>query len=280
MVPVRRVVGLVLAAGLAVGVVACVREPDDAPLPAGVEAHLDQSRVLRKTRTVFVRVHNGSGKDLTVEQFRLTSPRFEPVEWEGREVVGAGYDADLEVTLPVGRCGGALDARLTVETRSDGEHRRSTLPLDDVYGAVTAIVDRDCAQVSVSEAATVEIDEVRIVGEGRDAVLELPVTFTPTGRRTDVALEGFGPTVLFTAAPDAPPVGEHLLAGTPFTVDLRLVPNRCDPHALAEDKVGTLIPVLVSGRGLPDDASYFLPLGDRRRGAFFDYYAEACGLAP
>ena len=40
-------------------------------------------------------------------------------------------------------------------------------------------------------------------------------------------------------------------ASAPSTIELDLVPNRCDPHAIAEDKRGTIIPLRVGFAGDP-----------------------------
>jgi len=251
-------------------------------LPEGVEVHLDQSRILRKTRTVFVRLHNGSPHELVIERFVLTSPRFDDVSWRGSEVVGAGFDTDLQFAMPTGRCGGeGLNAALTITYRIGTERFRSIAHPSDRYGAATAFVDRDCAEQSVRAAAAMEIGELRVDGSGRTAVLELPVTFTPTGRRLDVTVTGFGSTVLFDVEPT--PMGRQqirLTGETPVTVDLRITPHRCDAHALADDKVGTLLPVQVRSADLPENSGgeFYLPLGSRRRAAMLSYYGQTCGL--
>ena len=278
----RRVAMGLLTLAVAAGLMSCVPEGTTSQaLPDGVEVHLDQSRMLRKTRTVFVRVHNGSDQPLLIERFVLASPRFDSIEWTGEENVGAGYDTDLLFEMPRGRCGAAIDAQLTLTYRVGDDRFRSVAKPPDLYGAATAFLDRDCAELTVRDAAAMDIGEPQIDRTSDQPVLELPVTFTPTGRRDDVEMLGFGSTVLFALDRGTTQDEPIWLVGDSVTVGLRLVPNRCDAHALADDKVGTLIPVKVRSADLPAgaDGEFYLPIGKRRREALFTYYREACGLS-
>ena len=141
----------VLVAGLLTAAACRSADPavDRAPLPDGVVMHLDQSRMERQGREVFVRVENGTNKDLTVEGFTLTSPRLPTITWTGRETIGPTYETDLEVDLPRGRCGGAVEASVTLRYRlGDGPVTLSTGPADDVYGGIALLADRDCAETT------------------------------------------------------------------------------------------------------------------------------------
>ncbi|MET0953202.1 MAG: hypothetical protein ABWX57_07930 [Aeromicrobium sp.] len=274
---------LLVAALLLATLTACGGdEPAATRLPDGVTVHLDQSRVQRQGRVVFLRVHNNTKAPITVERAVLTSPRFSPATWSGEEEIGATYETDLEITLPKGRCGTDVDARVTFTYRVDGgDPRRSTTRADDPYGNTADFVDRDCAQLTLEEAADVTVGEPTVTGTGRGAVLHVPVTMTPTGEREDVRFAGFGSTVLFRQAPGSPtdvdvPLGP---GEPPAELDMQVVPARCDPHALAEDKVGRLFPVKVVADDVSDNASYFLPLTKGQRLAFFDYFRRTCGLA-
>jgi hypothetical protein len=98
--------------------------PVEKPLPKDVVMHVDQSRMERKGREVFVRIDNGTDRSLTVEALRLTSPRLYDIRWKGCEVVGATYQGDVEIDLPKGRCGTDVGA-----TTVDGEGAASVLRL-------------------------------------------------------------------------------------------------------------------------------------------------------
>ncbi|MET0469053.1 MAG: hypothetical protein ABWZ87_09935, partial [Aeromicrobium sp.] len=119
-----------------------------------------------------------------------------------------------------------------------------------------------------------------VTGDGLDSVLHVPVTLAPTGNADGVSFAGFESTVLFRQTDDSPTdVDVPLGAGEPTTEQvMSVVPARCDPHALAEDKVGTLFGVAVRAPGLADNASFFLPLTKPQRSAFFTFFRTHCGL--
>jgi hypothetical protein len=84
-------------------------------------------------------------------------------------------------------------------------------------------------------------------------------------------------TTLLAEAPEPP--WPHSLTlrtgGAPAEVRLGIRPARCDPHAVAEDKVGTLLPlrVRVAGR----EGVLKIDAGSRLRGRIYDFVTKACG---
>lgn len=270
----RSLTGLVLTAALLLAGCSGVETTD---APDGMQVHLDQSRIKRQTREVFLRVNNPTEKPVRVTAFRLTSARFDPVAWKGDETIGAGYVRDLRFQLPQSRCGTDLDGHVRLDYRiGDGDTRRSTLSVDDLYGTVGLAMDRDCARTTLDGAADLETGEPTTTTVGSQLTLTLPVTLTPTGRKDDVAFGGYESTVLFNVEPA--PGRPVVLTGEAKDVPLTLVPARCDAHALAEDKVGTLIGVRVEAPTLPEGTSFYLPISAATRTALHDFYADACGL--
>lgn len=282
MAPSRRLYLALLLALVAASLTACADDQiETTPLPAGVVMHLDQSRAERKGREVFLRVENTTRRTITVEAFTLTSPRFDGVRWTGSEAIGASYETDLEFDLPRGRCGSDVGAEVTLTYRiGDEKPRRSTGSADDAYGSAALLADRDCAETTLRRAADLSVGTPEVTGKGRDSVLRLPVTLTPTGAARDVSFTGFGSTPLFRQHDDSP-VGVDVPLGPdapPAELVMSVVPARCDPHALAEDKVGALFGVGVDAPGLEADTSFFLPLTKTQRSAFFAYFRTPCGL--
>ncbi|TGN31275.1 hypothetical protein E4L97_12965 [Aeromicrobium chenweiae] len=181
--------------------------------------------------------------------------------------------------MPRGRCGSALDARLQLTYRmGSGDLRTSTVDVEDPYGNAAYVVDRDCAQETLEKAATVTVGTPTVAARDGGPVLSLPITLAPTGDVAGVRLTGFASTTLFRQAGPTR-LDVRLDPGDPpTTVQMSVVPARCDPHALAEDKVGTLFGVEVSGPGLPENASYFLPLTRAQRAALFGFFRDRCGM--
>ena len=257
------------------------REAEEAPFPGTLTAYVDQSRVLRQTRTAFVRLVNSSDAEVSVTRAEISSPRFGEVTWTGQETVV--NEADLDFEVPRGTCGAGSDVRLRLTYRlAGGQERTSTTTATDRYGAIALFLERDCAQQTLTEAADLAVGTPRVVGEGRAAVYELPVRLRPTGGRDDVGFAGFEDTVLFRNTVGSAAVGTVAVPLGPTdpetTVTLRLVPTRCDPHALAEDKVGTLVGVRVTAPGLSDTASFHLPIGEEGRADLRGFFATHCGL--
>lgn len=255
-------------------------EPSRTSMPEGLTAYVDQGRLFRMTRTAYVRLVNEPERFVTVTRAEVRSDRFDEVVWTGEKTFQ--NEADLPFEMPRGRCGTGSDAEVTLTYRlDDGPWRVSTTTARDRYGAIGLFLDRDCAEQTLIEAADVELGEPRVVGSGRGSVWELPVTMTPTGVRDDVAFGGFDDTVLFRQVAGSPSL-ERIepipLTGGAVRVVLRLAPTRCDPHALAEDKVGTLVGVRVIAADLADGSAYFLPIGDQRRAHLRGFFASHCGL--
>jgi hypothetical protein len=279
----RRVATLLLLLGATVLGCGATDEPGEArtvPFPDDLTAYVDQSRLQREGRTLFVRLVNDAERRVTVTHADIESPRFGTITWTGEK--SFENEADLAFELPKSGCGTGSDAEVRLTYRiDDGPELRSTTTATDRYGAVALFMDRDCAEERLGEAATLELGTVRIVGEGRNSVYELPVTLTPTGAQDEVAFMGFEDTVLFRQVPGSAHVDEGITYplgpdDPPVEVVLRLIPSRCDPHALADDKVGTLVPVRVTGPDLPAAAAFYLPIGDERRAALRGFVPTHC----
>lgn len=252
---------------------ACSQEPQDAALPDGVSAVVDQGRMQRQDREAFVRVSNRSDRGLVVSELELTSSRSPAVVWTGTESVGAGYDTDVVVTIPRGRCGATTRYTVTLTYRvGDERERRSTLAVEDRYGAVTRVLDGDCARATLGRAARMDVG----LPVEDDGALRVPITLTPLGWASTVRLVGYRPTPL--VRPTRESAKDVAIGSAPVRADLVLEPARCDPHAIAEDKVGRLVPVEVSAPGLPDGSTFVLPLDRQRRTAILDYVRSTCGL--
>jgi hypothetical protein len=254
-------------------------EAERAPWPDGLTAFSSREPFDYQSRHAFVRFINDSDRDVTVTRVEVSSPRFEEVIWTGTETFDRVWD--LEFELPLGECGGKIDAVVTLTYAiGGGSLRTSRTSVEDRYESIRSTLDRDCAATTLREAAEMRLGEGRVVGHGRHSVYVVPVTFTPTGKRDDVTFRGVGSTVLFrhvTGSASDESETRIPLTGDPVTVHVRLEPARCDEHALMEGKRGTYIPVYVQAPELRG-ASFYLPLDNRGRGALMEFFAAHCGL--
>ncbi|NYI78581.1 hypothetical protein [Nocardioides panzhihuensis] len=274
----------VLAAGLLIGstLAACgTTEPRETAWPDGLTAYVDQTRLQRNTGDAYVRLINDTGTPIEVSRLEVGSDRFR-ARWAGSEPVDPEMDFDFD--MPSGKCGEGGAAELTITWRSAGddagEWRTSTGEAEDRYANVDRLLDRDCAERTLTEAAEITVGEPRTEGAGKQSVFVLPVTFAPTGALPDVTFDGWEGTVLFQLDPGTPTWPRSTpvpMTGEPTTLELRVLPARCDPHALADDKVGSLFRIHVGGPDVPDDASYFLPLTKAQKTALYDFLPLHCG---
>jgi hypothetical protein len=131
-------------------------------------------------------------------------------------------------------------------------------------------------------AAIALAPDLEVTADGRTAVLRLlmqPRAASGSGAAgaSELVIDRIEETTLLAEAPQAPwPRSVTLRAGGPRTeVRLGIRPSRCDPHAVAEDKVGTLLPlrVRVAGR----EGVLKIDAGSQLRGRIYDFVTKACG---
>lgn len=248
------------------------------PSPPTLRVELVQQRGDIAAGRIQLRVTNASPSRATITAAILASPVLAgPADWSAARpvVLEAGRTTDLPVLLPDPRCtagSGAAYAHLTV----DGEATTAAVTdALDVLGRAGAIACDEDDLFSV-----VQVTVSRAVAATNGAItLSLDVDPAPHGEGSVelVALRG---TVLlrFDTGAEAP-LGVTVAAGDPSTtIDVTLVPRRCDAHAIAEDKVGTLFDLVarVDGREIVVPLERPDALGD----ALLTLTAQACGLIP
>lgn len=254
-------------------------DPADAGLPAGVTVQLRQWRSDVAERYAEVSVTNDTDSDLAVTRVVLAD------DWLATEAVRdkastvpAGRTVDLRVALPVSRCDGAPGAadrrsRVTL-TFADGAEGSADIP--DPLGAMTLLHQKECLGQQVSAVAALEWTQFT-PDAGSTATLTLAVT--PSGGDGTLRLVDVLPTNLlaYAATPGAHPL-DLVVAGAdpPTRVEVPLVPFRCDPHAVMEDKRGTVFPIEVELDGIAGVTE--LPVPAAMKGRILDWVARSCGF--
>ena len=197
-----------------------------------------------------VKVTNAGATPVHVTHVRLESSTFvAPVEADMSSRIGPGVSADLTVPLGEVVCDdGAADDGGTHRVRLEVDGTSVVLPVDNaVLGPVRA--ERCVAKAVGEQVDLVVVRTWSDAGEVRgEPVLRGAVVATPRPGATDLALAVEGATTLFTVVQ---PSTALLAAGAtePAALDVLLSVTRCDPHAVAEDKKGYLLPVRVSVDG-------------------------------
>jgi hypothetical protein len=243
------------ASGLALCLLACA-----GPSAPELTVSLYQTRSDTPADKLEIQVRNAGQAPVTVQRARLDSPRLAaPATWDEPVEIPPGAAVDLKVDLPGPICGarGAERVMLAVEG--------TDLELDapDTLGQVAAYADQTCFEQEVDSTSVIRVRKVTDTGMR---------VVTDPGQATIGELDT---TILF--APRDPgalaaPAGDRTRVR-----EVRLRPNRCEAHALAEDKQGTVFDVAVT---LPDGRSgtYALQMGPRVRARLYTLYARLCGL--
>jgi len=280
--------GLLVA--LALLPVAACAAPADAPpatLPDGVSVVIVQLRGDVAARQAQVQLRNGSGNAVVVGDVRVDDPRFDGPA--GRVIdrvstVPAGGRVDIRVQLPAVSCPAPADAapEVVLELGAGDSAASVRAVMEDPLGFIAPLHERECRAEALADAATLEFTGFVPSPAGEAATLELTVRPSGEGRATIVAVQatnllGFGPATAEGAFPLDLELEED--GGTePVAVDVPIVPFRCDPHAVQEDKRGTIFDIRLALDGAPGEIELFV--GDDLRGRILTWVADWCGFGP
>ena len=268
-----------LCALLAAGAVTGCGAPADA-LPAGVEAALLQQRSDVAAHQAQVRIRNGSEGDLVVGDVTVRDPRFRTPAVrvvERTTTLAPGASVDVRIQLGQVDCdrADAGEATLTLSYTVDGAPRAATAPIAEQIPFLEALHAAECLRARVEEAAAVDLGHFTPSEPGSPATLELVVGPAHEGATARVELTGIRETNLLTFTGGSP----HPLALRPGAdrrvVDLPLLPSRCDPHAVQEDKRGTVFRVEVSVDG--EEGAFDLAASPELRARILTWVADWCG---
>jgi hypothetical protein len=267
------------------------------PIPAGpVTAEISQFRDNYSKQIIEIQLTNTTGHALTVLGAELTSPLFAaPITWSARTggiELPPGQPKSLPAPLPAPDCGspagpgagpgatpGAAGARVSLRlaTTEGTVPVPATAPAADPFGVLARNNSELCLAREASAVATITLDpELEVAADGRTAVVRLLLQPRPAGFG-ELVIDRIEETTLLAEAGQAPwPRSVTVRAGgAPAQVRLGIRPSRCDPHAVAEDKVGTLLPlqVRVAGR----EGILKIDAGSQLRARIYDFVTKACG---
>jgi hypothetical protein len=257
-----------------------------AALPDGISVSVRQTRFDGPLRQVQLVVANASGQPFEVTSAELRSTRFEEaVSFDRPQTVPDGSFRDLPVKLPDATCaeGPPTDEIALEFVTADGRSAFAVLPIAAV-AILEAIATEDCVIAAVAEVVSITPPETAQWMPGAHAPVTLDFTALPTGSAGRVTVISVGATTLFAPVDArgerivATPVGLTFDAESTATgIPIRLEPSRCDPHAIAEDKRGTLLPFAIevgSATGTIEIA-----VDAAVRASLYDYVADWCAMA-
>lgn len=283
----RRVAAALLAVA-ACSITACTAAspaPSSTDLPAGIQVSFVQLRSDVASRQAEVRIGNTGDEPLVVGAVSVTDPRFDgPAERvvARTSTIPPGASTDIRVQLPPVACPAADEAAATVSVAYtvNGVEGVAVAPLPDPLAFVPPLHERECRAAALAEAADVSFTAFVPSHAGSPADLEL--TVAPTGDGA-AQLTGIRETNLLTF--DLPggagglwPLEVVVRPGdrAPVVVHLPLVPARCDPHAVLEDKRGTVFWVEAVIHGEPSRID--LAADETMRGRILTWVADWCGF--
>jgi len=281
----RRALGRVAGAAAVVVLTAVLggcAGPGEPEVPDGLRVELVQQRSDVTQRQAQVRVVNGSAEAITVGAVAVDDPRFvgdaTRVIADRSSTVPAGGDLDIRVQLAPVACDApdAAEPTVALEVVIGGRSGTIRIAAADRLGFLAPLHARECLAADVAEAAALSFTVFEPAPAGEPATLRLAVD-PAGGRATIVAVQ---PTVLLDFAGASGGVYPLDLAVSPGTaatvVDLPIVPARCDPHVVQEDKRGTIFVLDVAVGAQQGPIELFV--GEDMRGRILSWVAAWCGF--
>jgi hypothetical protein len=256
-------------------------------LPDGVAVELRQSRADVAGRQAAVRFINGSGVEITVGAVSVADPRFaasaeRTVNRMSRVAPGAAVDVRVQLAEVACDASAGSDATVTLALATNGDASVVRVPITDPVPFVEALHTRECVHERVADAAAIDFGPFSASPPEEPGRLTLLIQPRGGAAAEGVRLVGIRETNLLTfegiGGGGLYRLGFDLTPGSTgaVTVSLPLRPARCDPHAVLEDKRGTVFRVLVELDG--EEASFDLAASEELRGRLLDWVAGWCGF--
>lgn len=274
-------VAALLIAGAAITACAPSASPTGA-LPAGVSVELIQLRSDVVDRAAQLRLQNAGDADLVVTRLEVVDDRFgRPIVREGRSQVPAGRTLDMRVDLPPVACDADPDgggAMLELEYEVGGRASAAEASVPDPLAFIPLLHEKECLRERLSDVAVLSWGAFEPSDAPAPAHLTLDIA--PAGGAGSARIETVEttPLLMFDTAGAAPfDLGAEVGgSGSPQQVRLPLVPLRCDPHAVMEDKRGTIFDVSVEVDGATGVVEVAAPADIK--GEILGWVAEWCGF--
>ena len=282
-------------------------EPQESAGPLPITVEVNQSRDQYGKQAIQLLLTNVSGRPMTVAAAQLASPLFRGgILWEP---TGGGLELppdqpkSLPARLSAPVCGPEQAATEQSTTRqstteesaagqSTGQQPVATVRYSqagqagvrevapvavDPFGVLERNNMELCLAAEAAAVADIALDRrLEVAPDSRTAVVRLVITPKETGGEGSMTIASIDGTTLIAEPAEGPwPRNVRIVQGAPRSeLRLRIRPARCDPHAVAEDKVGTLLPVHVSVGGR--EGQLKIAAGAALRGQIYDFVTSAC----
>ena len=276
-------------------------EPQESAGPLPITVEVNQSRDQYGKQSIQLLLTNVSGRPLTVAAAQLASPLFRgQILWEptgGGLELPPGQPKSLPARLPAPVCGPEQSATeesateptttqqpvVTVRYSQAGQAGvREVAPVAvDPFGVLERNNMELCLAAGAAAVADIVLDRrLEVAPDSRTGVVRLVITPKQAGGAGpgggSMTIASIAGTTLVAESAESPwPRNIRIVQGAPrIELRLRIRPARCDPHAVAEDKVGTLLPLNVSLGGR--EGQLKIAAGTALRGQIYDFVTSAC----
>ncbi len=260
-----------------------------AQTPVVLKVAVFQLRSDYAVRGAQIEITNPSGVDLQVTSATFGSNWFATTvsSPSAPTRLSALSTIDFRVALAAPLCAASKAAPVVhvKYTSPDGSRGEATVTPTIPFDSISLVHAQDCSRAEFEKVATISVAptlrfapaEAGGTGVGSSRAALVDVTFTPTGEAGSVTLQSTEDTTLLAQREGTiRTIGLTLTAtSAPTTVTLDYVPASCLAHRVAEDKIGTLIPMRVDA-GPYHDALFLAPVPASLKGALLDWVGVYC----
>jgi len=277
----------ILAVFVAILVSGCQATSSPVESPQGVKVSIFQPRSDISMNRIAIKFVNDGTEPLTISAATLTSNLFaNDFVWDSRRAatVSPGFAIDLRVDIPpVDSCDEGRSVSAVRFNWSVGEvSGTSVITPDDTFNILNSLHENGCFISAMNTVGAISAVSLTPPSQ-KLAPATLLISVNPTGEEGKLTINSIGSTTLLSPA-NSKGIGTAQLdldvvinAKGPFKITVPIVPNRCDAHGIAEDKIGTRMPLVVT---LADGTKgrYVLPASNQLRAAMYSFYTSYCGL--
>lgn len=253
--------------------------PSMGPPPGEIVADLRQSSRDAAVNRFQVWIGNGLDRDVDPTSIAYVDPRFpEPIPGERLRLNPSGSERGYPLALPP-RPDCDDDGTRGEVSMAYGD-REVTLPAEDEADVVARYVATRCFELAVAAVAELSFaDEVPVDQPGEGSVGTLILEVQPSARGDGVLrIDSVGGTPLLT--PQGQPVWRPDLtarAGDPAaTVEMPMIPARCDDHVFMESGGATAFRIRLHLNG--DPGELVLRMSSAGASAAIGFARDSCGL--
>ena len=262
--------------------------PANSGTSSPITLEVNQSRDQYGKQAILLQLTNTTDSPVTVTGARLHSALFQgDIAWEpsgGSLELPPRQPKSLPAALPAAACkrtdkaSPELNARINYSA-SDKSPVEESASASDPFGVLPRNADELCIAAEAAAVASLALDPgLEVAADGGTAVVRLVIKpATPGNHPESFTIESFEETTLLAQSPAAPWPQNVTVGSAPQELPLTIRPARCDPHAVAEDKVGTLLPLRV---GVGDRKGLLkIAAPNELRGRIYDFVTAACAPA-